>query len=82
MLDACYSCVFDAFFLLVFSESHVDLACADDYAGDVLRWVDIAGGVFGVRDDPLEVRFAGEIVERRAGEGVAEERFREEDNEC
>ena len=73
MLDPCYSRVFDAFFLLIFAERNVDLARTDDYAGDVFGFVDIAGCVFGVGDDPLEVRLAGEVVEGGAGEGVTEE---------
>lgn len=81
LLDARDGCVFDALVGPVLVQRGVDLARADYDAGDVLGGVDFAGGVGGVRDDPLEVRVAGEVGEVGAGDGVAEEGFGEEDYE-
>ena len=55
----------------VFVEGDVDLAAAEDYAVDFFGWGDVVGLVGGVSDDPLEVGFAGEVFDGRAGEGVA-----------
>ena len=40
------------------------------------------GGVFGVFDYPLEVGVACEVFDGGAGDGVTEEGFGEEEDEC
>ncbi len=66
----------------VLVELDVDLAGAEDDAVDLVRGSDVVGLVGGVRDDPLEVGVAGEVGEGGAGEGVAEQGFGEEEDEC
>ena len=65
----------------VFVEGGVDLAGAEDDALDFGLWFYGVVGMGGVGDDPLEVRFACEVLNGGAGEGVAEEGFGEEEDE-
>lgn len=58
----------------------VDLTCAEDDAVDFGGFVD-GFAVFGLGNDPLEVRLAGELLNRRAGERVTEEGLGEEEDE-
>jgi hypothetical protein len=81
LLDACDGDVFAALGFAVLNERGVHLARAEDDAVDGVVGVDGAGLVRGVGDDPLEVGVADEIGKVRAGERMAEEGFREEDNE-
>ena len=64
----------------VFVEGDVDLAGAEDYAVDLVVGEDRIVVVSGVGDDPLEVRFAGEVVDGGTCKGMAKEGFREEQN--
>lgn len=57
----------------VFVEGDVDLAGAEDYAVDLVMGKDGIVVVSGVGDDPLELRFAGEVFYGGACERVAEE---------
>lgn len=65
----------------VFVQGCVDLAAAEDDAVDFVVWCDRVVCVRWVGDDPLEVGFAREVGQRRAGERVAEEGFGEEEDE-
>lgn len=64
----------------MFVESCVCLAGAENDAVAFFLGFDVARLVGGVGDDPLEVGIAGEIFDGRASEGVAEERFGEEED--
>lgn len=64
----------------VFLEGSVDLARAENHTFDLLGLVN-GVSVLGIGDDPLEVRFAREVLNRRSSKWVTEERFGEEDNE-
>lgn len=64
----------------VFVESDVDLARAEDDAIDLVVGEDGIVVVGRVRDDPLEVRLAGEVFDGGACERVAKERFGEEED--
>ena len=59
----------------------VDLAGAENDAVDLFGGRDLAGLMCRVRDDPLEVGVTGKVLNVRAGNGVAQERLREEDDE-
>ena len=61
----------------VLVQGRVDLARAEN---DAFNFFVRGDGLpmLGVGDDPLEVRFAGEVFDARAGEGVAEEGLGEE----
>ena len=65
----------------VLVEGGVDLAGAHDDAVDFVVGFDVAGLVSWVGDDPLEVGVACEVGDGRSGEGMAEERFGEEEDE-
>ena len=65
----------------VFVQRGVDLAGAEDDAVDFVVRFDCRVGVGGVGDDPLEVGVAGEVFDRGAGEGVAEEGFGKEEDQ-
>ena len=64
----------------MFVEGDVDLAGTEDYAVDLVVGEDRIVVVSGVRDDPLEVRLAGEVVNWGPCKGMAEEGFGEEQN--
>jgi hypothetical protein len=72
LLDTRNGSVLDVVGLDVFAECGVDLTRAEDDAVDVGGLVD-GFAVFGVRDDPFEVRVANKVVDGGAGEWVAEE---------
>ena len=61
-------------------EGGVDLASAEDDAGDLFVGQDVVGGMCGIVYYPLEVRLAGEVGNGGAGERVAEEGFGEEED--
>ena len=80
LLDADDGGVLDALRLTVFYERGVDLAGAEDHAGDALGLVDgLAVLVLG--DDPAEVRIASELFNGRAADLVTQEGFREEEDQ-
>lgn len=56
----------------VLVQSRIDLTRAEDHALDLLGRLDVAARVGGVGDDPAEARVAGELIQGRAGERVAE----------
>jgi hypothetical protein len=66
----------------MFVELHIGLAGAEDDAVDFFRRGDGIVVVFWVGEDPFEVGVAGEVFDGGAGEGVTEEEFREEEDEC
>lgn len=78
LFDAGDGCVLYFFIGAVLVEGGVDLACAEDDTLNVL-WVVDGMAMFWVRDDPSEVRIAGEVLNRRAGNRVAQERLAEEE---
>lgn len=80
LLDTSDGSVANAIGLTVLDEGGVDLARAHDHTLDLLGSLDGLGLVGRVRDDPLEVRVAGEGVQVRAGNGVTQERLGEEDD--
>ena len=82
LLNTGYSSALDAFFLAVLLKRNVSLARAHNDALDFFWGCDSRSGVCGVGNDPLEMRVAGEVFDARAGEGMAEESFGEEDGEC
>lgn len=55
----------------------VGLACAENDALDLV-WLFYRLAMFGIRDDPLEVRIPCEILDRRTCQGVPKQKFREE----
>jgi len=59
-------------------ESSVNLTSAENYSFDFLRFGN--GGIW-VRNDPLELRFASELLNARPSNRVTEERLGEEDDE-
>lgn len=65
----------------VFVEGGVDLARAEDDAVNFVVGSDGVVGVGRVGNYPLEVGVACEVFDGRAGEGVAEEGFREEEDQ-
>lgn len=65
----------------VLDQRGVDLAGAENDALDLLGGVDLARGVGGVGDDPLEVRVAGEFIQVGAGDGVTEQGLGEEEDQ-
>lgn len=72
--------VADALALTVLGQRGVHLTRAKDDTLDLLGLVN-GGAVGRVGDDPLEVGVAGELLKRRAGNRVTQERLREEDHE-
>lgn len=72
--------VADAVGLTVLDQSGVHLTSADNHPLNLLRRVDSPRSVGRVRDDPLEVRVASELLERRTSDRVAEQRLGEEDD--
>lgn len=64
----------------VFVQGDVDLAGAEDYAVDLVVGEDGFVIVGGIGDDPLEVGVASEVFDGGASEGVAQERFGEEED--
>ena len=67
--------------LTVLEEGGEDLAGTEDDALDLLRLVDLEGGVLGVGrvlDDPLEVALTSEVLDVGAGERVTEKSLGEE----
>lgn len=80
LLDTRDGCVGDALVEAVLVQRGVDLASTQDHALDVLG---LGGGsaVLGLRDDGTELGVANELIDRRAGERVAEEGLGEEDDE-
>lgn len=67
--------------LAVFEESGEDLAGAEDDAVDLVVRVELEFGVFfvgGVRDDPLEVTVASEVLDWRASQWVTQQALAEE----
>ena len=82
LLDAGDGDVIDVVVGAVFVEGGVDLAGAEDDAVDLLGGLDAAGGVLGVRDDPLEGGAGvGKVLDVGAGDWVAKEGLGEEDDE-
>jgi len=58
-------------FSTVFVQSDVDLARAENHAVYFFWCLNVVGFVSRVGDDPLEVRFASEVFDGRAGERMA-----------
>ena len=82
LLDAGEGDVVDLVVGAVLVEGGVDLAGAEDDAVDLLGGLDAAGGVLGVRDDPLEGGAGvGKVLDVGAGDWVAKEGLGEEDDE-
>ena len=81
LLDTGDGDIVDALLGAVLVERGVDLAGTQDDAVDLLGRLDGTLVVGGIRDDPLEVGFAGEVLDVGAGDRVAEQRLREEDDE-
>lgn len=73
-------CVLDVVVGAMLDKSCIDLTCAEDDALCLLRWGD-RDAMLWVRDDPLELRLASEILNGGTGKWVTEERLREEDDE-
>lgn len=67
LLDAGYGDVFAAGGFAMFDEGGIDLAGAEDNSVNGGVGVDGTGFVGGIGDDPLEVRFAGEVDEVGTG---------------
>ena len=65
----------------MFVKGSVDLTRAQDDTINIFWWCD-GVVVFWVRYYPLEMRIPDEIFNRGAGQGMTEERFREEEDEC
>ena len=82
LFDAGDGGVFEFVLGAMFVEGDVDLAGAEDDAVDFFWRGDFVGFVGGVGDDPLKVGLAGEVFNGGASERVAEEGFREEENQC
>lgn len=80
LFDARDGSVFEAVVGAVFVQGGVDLACAEDYALDLLGLVD-GFAVLGVGDDPFELGVAGELLDGGTGKGVSEEGLGEENDE-
>lgn len=80
LLDTREGDVVDLVILAVLVKGGVDLASAQDDAVDLLGRLDDTGLVLGVLDDPAEAGVTGELIERRPGKRVTEERLREEDD--
>jgi hypothetical protein len=82
LLDTGDGRVFDALIGTVLVESSINLSSAKD---DTVNLVGVVDGVtvLWVRDDPLELGITSELLDRRAGERMAEERLgEEEDQSC
>lgn len=62
-------------------QCRVDLSGTQDHALDV-GGLGNRGAVLWVRDDPAELRLAGELLDGGTGDWVAEERLGEEDDKC
>jgi hypothetical protein len=80
LLDTGDGRVFDALIGTVLVESSINLSSAKD---DTVNLVGVVDGVtvLWVRDDPLELGITSELLDRRAGERMAEERLGEEENQ-
>lgn len=72
--------VADVVRLTVLHESSPDLTRAEDHTLNLVRLLDLRA-VVGVRNDPAEVGVTSELLKRRAGKRVTQQRFREENNE-
>ena len=59
----------------------IHLTAAEDDARDLVARFDFSGLVSGIFDDPLEMRFTGELVYIGACDWMAQERLGEEKNE-
>lgn len=81
LLEASDGDVVDLVVGAVLVQGGVDLASAKNDTLDLLRLLDGTGLVLGVRDDPLEVRVADELVNVGASNGVTKQRLGEEDDE-
>ena len=77
LLDPCDRGVLDLLVDAVLVQRGIDLPGAEDDTFNVFGRVDL-GAVFRVRDDPLEMGVAGEVLDGRASDGVAKKGFREE----
>lgn len=64
----------------VLGESGIYLTGAKDDTVNLFRLID-ALAMFRIRDDPLELRFASELFNRRSSDRMTKEGLREEDNE-
>ena len=80
LLDTCDGDGVELLLSAVLVQGHVDLTGAKNYAVNLVGREDSAIVVSGVGDYPLEVRFAGELFNGGAREGMAEERFGEEED--
>ena len=65
----------------MFVQRHVHLARAEDHPLDLFRGRNVASGVFGIGNYPLEMRVTNELLDWGAGEGMTEKRFGEEHDE-
>jgi len=81
LLDASDGCVLVALVGAIFVEGGVDLTSAENDAIDFI-WFGDGVAMLRVGDNPLELRFASELLNTRSGNGVTEQRLREENNEC
>lgn len=79
LLNTGDSGVADVVRFTVFRKSSVNLTRAENDTFNLLRLIN-GSSVTGIRDDPLEVRITGELINRGASKRVAEERLREENN--
>lgn len=80
LLDTGDGRVFDALIGTVLVESSINLSSAKDDTVDLVGVID-GVTVLWVRDDPLELGITSELLDRRAGERMAEERLGEEENQ-
>jgi hypothetical protein len=80
LFDTRDCCVLVATVGAVFVESSIDLTSAENNAINFI-WFGDGLAMLGIWDDPLELRFAGELFNTRSSNGVAEQRLGEKDNE-
>lgn len=80
LLDASDGCVLVTLVGTMFVKSGVDLTSAENDAIDFI-WFGDGVAMLRVGDNPLELRFASELLNTRSGNGVTEQRLREENNE-
>lgn len=81
LLDARNGDVVDVVLGAVLVQRGVHLAGTENDAVNLLVGLDGAGLVGGIRDDPVELGITRELLDVGAGDGVTQERLREEDDE-
>lgn len=79
LLNTGYGRFIELLLRAVFVKGNVDLAGAEDYAVDLFGSSDFVILMGRVGDDPLEVRFASEVLDRGPSERMTKEGFGEEE---